>query len=55
MAPEEQAPPRVFISYSHDSSEHRQWVSHLGTELRGKGIDAILDQWGMSFGDVDEG
>ena len=37
--------PKVFILYSHDSSEHKQWVSELGAKLRRNGVEAILDQW----------
>ena len=43
--------PKVFISYSHDSPEHKQWVSELAAQLRRKGIDAILDQWDLGLGD----
>lgn len=43
--------PKVFISYSHDSSEHKQWVSELAARLRHNGIDAILDQWDLGLGD----
>ena len=43
--------PKVFISYSHDSPEHKQWVSELAASLRRKGIDAILDQWDLGLGD----
>ncbi len=43
--------PVVFISYSHDSPAHKQWVAKLATKLRGNGIDAILDQWDLSLGD----
>ena len=43
--------PKVFISYSHDSPEHKQWVSELGAKLRRDGIDAILDQWDLGLGD----
>ena len=43
--------PKVFISYSHDSPEHRRWVSELGAKLRHNGIDAILDQWDLGLGD----
>ena len=43
--------PKVFISYSHDSPEHMEWVLKLGTRLRQKGIDAILDQWDLGLGD----
>ena len=43
--------PKVFISYSHDSPDHRRWVSELGAKLRHNGIDAILDQWDLGPGD----
>ena len=43
--------PKVFISYSHDSPEHKQWVSELGAKLRHNGVDAILDQWDLGPGD----
>ena len=43
--------PKVFISYSHDSPEHKQWVSELAAQLRRNGIDAILDQWDLGLGD----
>ncbi len=43
--------PKVFISYSHDSLEHKKWVNELGTRLRNNGIDAILDQWELLPGD----
>lgn len=42
--------PRVFISYSHDSQEHKKWVLDLATRLRNTGIDAILDQWELTPG-----
>jgi hypothetical protein len=44
-------PPRVFISYSHDSAEHKKWVLDFATTLRNRGIDAILDQWDLKPGD----
>lgn len=37
--------PRVFISYSHDSPEHKQRVLALSERLRKDGIDAWLDQY----------
>nr|WP_279153065.1 toll/interleukin-1 receptor domain-containing protein [Pseudomonas mosselii] len=43
--------PKVFISYSHDSQEHKQWVLEFATRLRNSGIDAILDQWELQPGD----
>jgi hypothetical protein len=42
--------PRAFISYSHDSVEHKQWVLMLGTRLRAAGVDAILDLWELEPG-----
>ena len=38
-------PPRVFISYSHDSNKHCQRVLDLAQELRRNGIDAIIDRF----------
>lgn len=43
--------PKVFISYSHDSQQHKKWVLDLATRLRNSGIDAILDQWELGPGD----
>jgi hypothetical protein len=44
-------PPRVFISYSHDSAEHKKWVLDFATTLRNRGADAVLDQWDLKPGD----
>ncbi|MCG7990118.1 MAG: toll/interleukin-1 receptor domain-containing protein [Candidatus Thiodiazotropha lotti] len=44
-------PPRVFISYSHDSAIHKGWVLDFATTLRNRGIDAVLDQWDLTPGD----
>ena len=43
--------PKAFISYSHDSPEHKNWVLDLATRLRSSGIDAAIDQWDLSPGD----
>lgn len=43
--------PKAFISYSHDSQEHKKWVLDLATRLRNNGVDAILDQWDLKPGD----
>lgn len=40
-------PPTVFLSYSHDSDEHKTWVRDLAQELREKGVNASLDQWDL--------
>jgi hypothetical protein len=41
------AAPKAFISYSHDSPEHKAWALKLGSDLRAKGIDVVLDQWDL--------
>jgi tetratricopeptide (TPR) repeat protein len=38
-------PPKVFISYSHDSSEHARRVLGLAERLRKDGVDVQLDQY----------
>jgi hypothetical protein len=42
--------PIVFISYSHDSEEHKNWVLQLATRLRSNGVDIILDKWNLKLG-----
>ncbi|MBK8454086.1 MAG: SEFIR domain-containing protein [Thiofilum sp.] len=37
--------PKVFISYSHDSSTHRDFVRSIADQLRTDGIDALIDQY----------
>src|SRR5262245_8479135 len=37
-------PPRVFISYSWESEDHKEWVRYLGERLYEAGIEARLDQ-----------
>jgi predicted ATPase len=39
------SPPRVFISYSHDSPEHRETVLRFAERLRKDGVDAQIDQY----------
>ena len=43
--------PKVFISYSHDSKEHKGFVRKLATSLRDYNIDADMDTWGLKPGD----
>lgn len=39
-------PPRVFVSYSHDSEDHKDQVRELCTVLRrDAGLDVRFDQW----------
>jgi hypothetical protein len=42
--------PKVFISYSYDNEEHKNWVLQLATRLRSNGIDVILDRWNNKLG-----
>jgi predicted transcriptional regulator len=43
--------PKVFVSYSHDSPQHKSWVLDLATRLRSSGVDAVIDQWDLRPGD----
>ena len=45
MARREESPPRVFISYSHDSEAHEADVLAFSERLRADGIDARIDQY----------
>ncbi len=38
-------PPRVFISYSHDSNQHADRVLALADRLRDDGLDVVIDQY----------
>lgn len=41
-------PPKVFISYSHDSQEHKAQVLEFSNRLRSDGIDCNIDQYQIS-------
>lgn len=36
---------KIFISYSWDSNEHKEWVNNLAEKLRGEGFDIYLDRY----------
>ncbi|MEH2288271.1 SEFIR domain-containing protein [Nostoc sp.] len=38
-------PPKVFISYSWDSNEHKERILKLSTRLRDEGVDCQIDQY----------
>jgi len=38
-------PPKVFISYSHDSQEHKDRILQLADRFREDGIDCNIDQY----------
>lgn len=42
--------PKIFISYSHDSDKHKEWIEKLATRLEGNGVHVILDQWDVGLG-----
>jgi hypothetical protein len=42
--------PRLFVSYSHDSDQHKDWVLALATRLVANGVDIVLDQWDLTLG-----
>jgi hypothetical protein len=42
--------PKIFISYSHDSDEHKAWVEKLASDLRSHDVPITLDQWHLSPG-----
>lgn len=46
----EETEPSVFISYSHDSDAHKDWVLQLATRLRNNGVNAVLDRWNLKLG-----
>jgi len=41
----------IFISYSHDSPDHKKWVGELASKLVKNGVEVIFDQWDLGFGD----
>ena len=43
--------PIVFISYSHDSDEHKAWVRGLAEDLAKGGVFVHLDQWDLRHGE----
>lgn len=51
MTNQNQTAPVAFISYSHDSPNHKIWVAKLATALMENGVEVILDQWDLSLGD----
>jgi hypothetical protein len=44
------AAPRLFVSYSHDSHSHKDWILTLATRLVANGVDVVLDQWDLNLG-----
>lgn len=44
------ATPKVFVSYSHDSPEHKMWVMKLAEKLFKHGVEVLLDAWELKPG-----
>ena len=44
----ESEPKKVFISYSHDTSAHRDRVLALSDRLRSEGVECLIDQYEMA-------
>jgi hypothetical protein len=42
---------KIFISYSHDSNEHKNWVRKLAEDLMRNGVETILDSWHLQVAD----
>lgn len=43
--------PKVFISYSWEDENHKNWVKELTDKLIDCGVDAVLDQYDLTLGD----
>ncbi len=41
--------PKVFISYSHDSEQHKELILALADRLRREGVDCMIDQYINGF------
>ncbi len=46
-----ETPPKLFISYSWSSPEHKAWVLELARQLAESGVHPILDEWDLKPGD----
>jgi DNA-binding CsgD family transcriptional regulator len=42
--------PSVFISYSHDTDDHKEWVYAFSSDLVLNGVNVTLDQWDLKPG-----
>lgn len=46
----EASPPKVFVSYSWEGEEHKEWVRLLSLRLAQNGVNVRLDQWHIAPG-----
>ena len=42
--------PKVFISYSHSTDDHKNKIREFATMLRSHGVDATIDEWELVGG-----
>ena len=42
---------KVFISYKWEDPDHNTWVERLASDLRARGIEALLDKWEVRYGE----
>lgn len=42
--------PSCFVSYSHDTAAHKDWVRSLAVQLQSHGVEVKLDQWDLRPG-----
>jgi hypothetical protein len=42
---------KVFISYKWEDPDHNVWVERLASDLRARGIEALLDKWEVRYGE----
>ena len=43
--------PKVFISYSWEDDEHKQWVRQFADRLLSDGVNVTIDQYDLELGD----
>jgi len=51
MSDKPENPPIVFISYSHDTKPHKEWVAGLAQMLLQNGVEVLFDQFDLGPGD----
>ena len=43
--------PKIFITYSWDNEQHKEWVRKFSDRLLSDGVDVTVDQYDVSSGD----
>ena len=42
---------KAYVAYKWESGEHVSWVRRFAADLRAEGVEAILDQWDVRYGE----